>query len=416
MNQKLNTKLEDVVMKLSIGTEGSSKDVNNYIQWTEMIQKLVLPKYGKEFSTLVFTNQLAVQTPPVEANYLPQILGPDPANPGGPQIIQPHGFSNAIVAELRLDCYKTWNKRRTVVETVEGPKFFAEIRSLLTDNSLAIVESQAGYQAAQNAQDFGELWMMIRQTHYFTQYRGANPQAVLRERNLLMKSYLTTMQRPDQTPESYFKEFKQTRSKLRSLGEPDPNNANDVQHFLSNLDPLRYEPLLIELENRVNSGMANVYPANVALACELVIRWKPVPSYNFSKSSSIGKNVVYITKSSDSEEDEREAAVKIGTTDKKKKSLLKPPRFIFPGDTRTCPLCDQVGHVLRYCGNNELGLSKPTVEDQQKQTDYQAKRKAAARKPKPKPVDTEIFMTSFYSDSDEESDESTDRYGNAFAF
>jgi hypothetical protein len=57
------------------------------------------------------------------------------------------------------------------------------------------------------------------------------------------------------------------------------------------------------------------------------------------------------------------------------------------------------------------------VEVQQKQTDYQqAKRKAAARKPKPKPVDTEVFMTSFYSDSDEESDESTDRYGNAFAF
>jgi hypothetical protein len=79
MNQKLNTKLEDVVMKLSIGTEGSSKDVNNYIQWTEMIQKLVLPKYGKEFSTLVFTNQLAVQSPPIEANYLPQIFGPDPA-------------------------------------------------------------------------------------------------------------------------------------------------------------------------------------------------------------------------------------------------------------------------------------------------------------------------------------------------
>ena len=143
------------------------------------------------------------------------------------------------------------------------------------------------------------------------------------------------------------------------------------------------------------------------MACELVIRWKPVPSYNFSKSSSIGKNVVYITKSSDSEEDGREVAAKTGITDKKKKSHLKPPRFIFPGDTRTCPLCDQVGHVLRYCGNNELGLSKPTVEDQQKQTDYQAKRKAAARKPKPKPVDTEIFMTSFYSDSDEESVPST---------
>jgi hypothetical protein len=264
--------------KLRMGTEGSSKDNNNYGPWTEMVQKLVLPKYGEEFSTLFSVHECSrccqSEHLPVHADFLSQVLGADPANPNGPQIILPHGLSNAIVAELRIDHYKTLNKRRTAVKSVEGPKFFAEIRSLLSDNSLAVVESNADYPQALDSQDFASLWLIIRRTH-FTQYRGANPQAVLRERNLLLKSYLTTVQRADQTPESYFKEFKQTRAKLRSLGEPDPNDANDVQHFLSNLDPVRYNTLLIELENRVNSGMANVYPATIALACELVIRWKP---------------------------------------------------------------------------------------------------------------------------------------------
>jgi len=175
--------------KLRMGTEGSSKDNNNYGPWTEMVQKLVLPKYGEEFSTLVFTNAAGVVRAPVDADFLPQVLGADPANPNGPQIILPHGLSNAIVAELRIDHYKTLNKRRTAVKkSVEGPKFFAEIRSLLSDNSLAVVESNADYPQALDSQDFASLWLIIRRTH-FTQYRGANPQAVLRERNLLMNNH-----------------------------------------------------------------------------------------------------------------------------------------------------------------------------------------------------------------------------------
>lgn len=400
----MSTNIDESVL-LRMGTEGSSKDNNNYGSWTEMVQKLVLPKYGKEFSTLVFTNLASVTIAPVDADFLPQVLGPDPMNPNGPQIILPHGLTNATVAELRIDHYKSINKRRLVVESVEGPKFFAEIRSLLSDNSLAVVESNADYLQAQNSQDFASLWLIIRRTH-FTQYRGANPQAVLRERNLLMKSYLTKVQGANQTPEAYFKEFKQTRSKLRSLGEPDPNAANDVQHFLSNLDPVRYSTLLIDLENRVNSGMANVYPVTLALACELAIRWKPILSYVTKASSMESSNTVFITQEKNDYED---IEIKKRLPKNSKKSEFKPPRFSFPKDKRICGCCDKVGHIARYCGYNEIGLSQPTLEDKLKNEEYWKNKK------KPKSDEKEAFMLTSAEDS-EEDDEEID-YGNVhYAF
>jgi len=282
---------ESAVIKLRMGVDNSRSNTNNYEEWLEYIQKHVLPKYGKEFYDLVFTHIAIPILPPVEADYLPQILGPDPANPGG-LVILPHGLTAAMVNELRMDSLKTWNKRRKVVRDQEGPKFFTEIRSLLSDNSLAIIETHANYQLALTTSDFTGLWMIIRTTH-FTHYRGGNPQAVIRERNALLTVYRTTKQRPDESVDAYYKNFKRTRDKLTVLGDALPNEADEVQHFLSNLDQTRYRPLLTDYENRVNSGQANVYPATIVSACEQVLRWKPL--LDFTAPTTDNSSIIFHT-------------------------------------------------------------------------------------------------------------------------
>jgi len=184
-----------------------------------------------------------------------------------------------------------------------------------------------------------------------------------------------------------------------------------VQHFLSNLDPVRYNTLLIELENRVNSGMANVYPATIALACELVIRWKPVLSYVTKPSS---RDLVFMTK----EENEVDTTTKRVSRSGGSKPKFKPPRFVFPNDKRVCGACDKIGHLARYCGYNELGLSQPTPEDKAKNEDYNA-RKAREETEKNKEKSNKVFSvtgatTRFDGDWEASSGEENGAY--AFAF
>ena len=173
--------------------------------------------------------------------------------------------------------------------------------------------------------------------------------------------------------------------------------------FLSNLDPVRYDALLIELENRVNSGMANVYPATIAQACELVIRWKPVSRYITKPSSSGESRVIFMTKEENDDEKTTRRVPRSGS----KKPKTKPPRFAFPNDKRVCGACDTVGHIARYCGYNELGLSQPTDEDKERNEEYWKNRKKSASDEK------EVFMLHFQENSTE--DEDTDD-GNIYSF
>jgi hypothetical protein len=207
------------------------------------------------------------------------------------------------------------------------------------------------------------------------------------------------VQRPDESVEAYYKNFKRTRDKLTVLGDPIPDPANEVQHFLSNLDQARYGPLLTDYENRVNGGQAYVYPPNTAAACEQVLRWKPIHQINPHKSTE-SSVIFHTTKGHDA------------TSSKKKgnkvKVLDKPPKFKFPVDFRKCSICLQRGHIFRYCGYNELALSEPTEEDLKLNTEWCQQNNMTDKK------ESEVFMTRDTAE-DTESDEDHEE-GNIYGF
>jgi hypothetical protein len=255
---------------LQIGNESLNK-TNNYTEWVEVrVKGEMLQHFGLEFARLVKTNQPYLPPIPTDSDYLP--FGPDPLNPNGPHIVLNHGYSVAVVTGLKTKFQEELNKRKFEVEKKEGPKFYTELISSLSAGSLAVVQSHADFDTAEDTSNFSLLWSIIRRTH-LTEYRGANAQAVLRERNQMSLNYFSEKQSPSMSLDEYFKTFKQTRERLTSLGVAAPHVNDQVQHFLNNLDRKRYQPLLDDLANKVNYGVANVYPATLHAAYELVYRF-----------------------------------------------------------------------------------------------------------------------------------------------
>ena len=175
--------------------------------------------------------------------------------------------ANEVASALYLEECKSRAKHIAEMRTART-SLYAFIKQTLSDESAAQVELADDWTEIRSSKDPLRLWKRIEVTHV-----GAGTvkhPLVLRD---LRQQYRHLGQGPSESLSAFKRRYEDLRSRLRAVGDKEPEERDSAIELVHMLDDGRFWLLKSELENSVYTGTSK-YPATIAGVFELAAEYR----------------------------------------------------------------------------------------------------------------------------------------------